>query len=274
MKTALVTGAGSGFGLLTSLALLKNGVQVIATMRTLRTEQEVRIEAEKIGKSDQLTILQMDVTSETDIERVRKYTEEHFQQLDILINNAGFCQGGFLADLDWEKWRQQMDVNVHGVFQVTKKLLPLMEGLERGHIVNISSVSGYIGLPGMSAYCTSKFAMEGFSESLRLELLPKNIYVTLIEPASYKTKIWDKGLAGIDRTNLESESFKKSVLTYAEKAAEDGADPKEVADLIADVCSKRKPKLRYPIGRGAKGLRMARQFIPWKWLEQLVIKKL
>lgn len=274
MKTALVTGAGSGFGLLTTIALLESGVHVIATMRTLRTEQKVKKQAEKIGKSSQLTVLQMDVTSETDIEHVRKYTAHHFPQLDILINNAGFCQGGFLADLNKEKWIKQMDVNVHGVFQVTKAMLPLMEGLDKAHIINISSVSGYMGLPGMSAYCTSKFAMEGFSESLRIELLPKNIYVTLIEPASYKTKIWDKGLAGIDRTDLENETLKKSVLTYAEKAAEGGAEPKEVADLIVKVCSKRKPKLRYPIGKGAKALRTVRRFIPWKWLEQLVIKKL
>lgn len=274
LKIALVTGAGSGFGYLTTLTLLEEGMHVIATMRTLQTEQKLRQDAEDRGVAGRLTILQMDVTNHDQVEKAKEYVDKQFNRLDVLVNNAGFCQGGFVEDLTFSKWKKQMDVNVDGTFQVTKQMLPLLKRSEKAHIINISSVSGLIGLPGMSAYCSSKFALEGLSESIRIELLPLNIYVSLIEPGSYQTKIWEKGLAGIEPTDMEEDALKKSVLQYARQAADAGADPQEVADLVARICRQRKPKLRYPIGKGTKGLYFVKKLIPWSIIERVVMKQL
>src|SRR5690606_28428000 len=122
--------------------------------------------------------------------------------------------------------------------------------------------------------CSSKFALEGMSESLRIELLPHNIYVSLVEPGSYQTKIWEKGLAGIDPTDMEEDALKKSVFQYARKAANAGANPQEVADLVARICRQKKPKLRYPIGKGAKALYFAKKLVPWSLIERVVMKQL
>ncbi|GAA0287131.1 NAD(P)-dependent dehydrogenase (short-subunit alcohol dehydrogenase family) [Gracilibacillus halotolerans] len=274
MKIALVTGAGSGFGYLTALTLLEQGIHVIATMRTLQTADNLRKDAENKKIAERLTILQMDVTNSEQIENVRNYIDKEFKRLDVLVNNAGFCQGGFVSDLTYSNWKMQMDVNVDGTFQVTKQLIPLLERSEKAHIINISSVSGLIGLPGMSAYCSSKFALEGFSESLRIELLPKNIYVSLVEPGSYQTKIWEKGLAGIEPTDMEEDALKESVLRYARRAADGGANPQEVADLVAKISRLKKPKLRYPIGKGTKALYYAKKLVPWSLVERVVMKQL
>src|SRR5690606_23360342 len=182
----------------TTLTLLQQGMHVIATMRTLKTAEKLRQEAKNKNLAEQLTILQMDVTDLEQIETVQKYITSKFNRLDLLVNNAGFCQGGFVSDLTIKDWRRQMAVNVDGTFQVTKQMITLLEKSEKANIINVSSVSGFIGFPGMSAYCSSKHALEGFSESLRIELLPKNIYVSLVEPGSYQTKIWEKSLSGID----------------------------------------------------------------------------
>lgn len=274
MKLALVTGAGSGFGYLTTLTLLQQGMHVIATMRTLQTAENLQQEAKNKNLAEQLTILQMDVTDLEQIETVQKYITSKFNRLDLLVNNAGFCQGGFVSDLTVKDWRRQMAVNVDGTFQVTKQMITLLEKSEKANIINVSSVSGFIGFPGMSAYCSSKHALEGFSESLRIELLPKNIYVSLVEPGSYQTKIWEKSLSGIDPLDMEEDEMKKSVLRYAKSAASGGANPQEVADLITKISRQKKPKLRYPLGKRIKTIYYAKKLLPWSLLERIVMKQL
>ncbi|KAB8129184.1 SDR family oxidoreductase [Gracilibacillus oryzae] len=275
MRVALITGANSGFGLLAALELVKQDYQVIATMRNLQNQQQLCEEAEKLGLRNRIEIQQLDVTNLAEIQKVQQEILHTYGKLDVLINNAGYCQGGFVADLTIDQWQNQFDVNVHGVLRVTTEMLSLLRmSADRANIINISSVSGYFGFPGMSPYCSSKFALEGFSESLRLELLQENIFVSLIEPASYQTKIWEKGLASIEIDQMKEDKLKESVLTYAKKSAQSGADPIEVAQLIARICEKRKPKFRYPIGKGAKVLSLAKRLLPWGLVEKVVIRNL
>lgn len=273
MKIALVTGANSGFGLLTSLELMQSGFHVVATMRNTENRKDLVQQAEQMGLADFITILPMDVTKSIDVTNVKEIVEERYGKLDILINNAGYCQGGFIEDLSLEEWENQQKTNVSGTFTTIKIFLPLLEKSVPARIINISSVSGYFGFPGMSAYCSSKFALEGMSESLRIELLPKNIYVSLIQPASYQTKIWEKGLEKV--SVIESDStFRKQIYEYATNAAMQGSDPMEVAKLVVRVSKKNKPKFRYPIGKGARSLSFLKRVIPWSIIEKAVIQKL
>lgn len=157
-------------------------------------QKEIMDMAREINLNQQLEIVEMDVTDEERIKEVSKWISDHFGQLDVLINNAGYSQGGFTSDLTMEEWENQYDTNVMGVIRTTFHLLSLLRKSTQGKIINMSSVSGYFGFPGMGPYCSSKFALEGYSESLRMELLPMRIYVSLVEPASFKTGIWEKGL--------------------------------------------------------------------------------
>lgn len=274
MKIALVTGANSGFGLLTCIELLKAGYRVVATMRNTKNQTELMKTASELGLTKQVTVCQLDVTNTLEINKVKAIVDDLYGELDVLINNAGYCQGGYLEDLSFDEWKAQFKTNVFGVFQVTKEFLPLLEKTEHARIITISSVSGFFEFPGMSAYCASKFAIERFSESLRLELLPKKIYVSLVEPASYQTNIWKKGLEKIKTTDTSNESFKQHMYQYAKQSATNGSDPLEVATLIHRICETPKPKFRYQIGKGAKSLFILKHLIPFSFIEKIVIHKL
>ncbi|WP_077212297.1 SDR family oxidoreductase [Bacillus dakarensis] len=273
MQIVLVTGANGGFGRLTCIELIESGFHVIATMRNIENGKDLAAQVEHLGLSERLTVLQMDVTKIAEIEKAKGIVEEKFGKLDILINNAGYCQGGFIEDLTLEEWETQLGTNVTGTFSVIKTFLPILESAGHAHIINISSVSGYFGFPGMSPYCSSKFALEGMSESLRLELLPRNIHVSLVEPASYQTKIWEKGLENIKIEETDS-SYKKQVYKYAKNAEEHGSDPVEVAKLVVKICKMDRPRFRYPIGKGAKSLSILKRIMPWGVIEFVVMKKL
>ncbi|SDY29153.1 NADP-dependent 3-hydroxy acid dehydrogenase YdfG [Evansella caseinilytica] len=274
MDVAIVTGANSGIGMLTTLELLKAGYTVVATMRNLENQEELVEHASRLELTDRLDVRKLDVTVLKDIEAVKDGVEKKYGKLTVLINNAGYCQGGFLSDLTTEEWRQQQDVNVHGPFQMTKIFLPLLERAAPANIINISSVSGLFGFPGMSPYCSSKFALEGLSESLRLELLPQRIFVSLVEPAAYNTKIWEKGLEKIESTQLEGAPIKQAVVSYAQQASAASSDPLEVARLIVKICRMKAPGFRYPIGKGARLLFHAKRWLPWRLLEKIVLRTL
>lgn len=154
-------------------------------------------------------------------------------------------------------------------------MLPVMRGQREGCIINVSSVSGLFGFPGYAPYAASKFAVEGFSESLRQELLPFGIKVILVEPGSFRTPIWGKGMDSI-RTS-DTSPYKKQleqVLRYSRRTAEAAPDPAQVAELIGRLVQKRSPKLRYPVGKGIHSLIFGKSLLPWKTLERFIAKSL
>ncbi|WP_042148881.1 SDR family NAD(P)-dependent oxidoreductase [Paucisalibacillus sp. EB02] len=273
MRIALVTGANGGFGKLITVELIKAGFLVIAAMRNTGSQDELVSMVKKLGMEAKLEIVEMDVTKEEQIENAAKWIESQYGQLDILINNAGYSQGGFIQDLTMEDWESQYDTNVLGAIRTTKMLIPLIKNSKQGRIVNISSVSGYFGFPGMGPYCSSKFAIEGFSESLRLELLSENIFVSLIEPGSFKTGIWEKGLE-IGEGIQEDETLKRNTFNLAKQASETAGDPFIVANLVRRICDKKNPRFRYRVGKGTNSLWYIKKFIPWGIIEKIVIKKL
>lgn len=273
-QLAVVTGASSGFGLLTSLELAKKGFYVIATMRDTKKQLNLVNEAEQHGVKDQIEVHPLDVTSRESIDRWRAFIEEK-GRIDVLVNNAGFAGAGFAEEVTVEEYRQQFETNFFGVVGVTQAILPLMRKQGRGKIINMSSISGRIGFPGLSPYVSSKYALEGWSESLRLELKSFGIDVVLLEPGSYLTNIWTSGKQ-ISERSLQKDSPYYEVMTKIEQHIEKGAtsfgEPIDVAKLVASIAVKKKTTLRYPIGKGVKPAILLKIILPWSLLEKYILK--
>lgn len=272
---AFVTGASSGFGLLTSVALAGEGYRVLASMRDLDKRGRLEAAAKEAGVTDRIEIIQLDVTDFSAAETVIQNVIEDYGQIDLLVNNAGYAAGGFTEELAVEEWQRQFETNFFGLVAVTKAVLPSMRARRSGKVVNISSISGRIGFPSMGPYVASKFAVEGFSESLRLEMLPYGVHVVLIEPGSYKTEIWSKGLDAVS-VNPDSPYVKEmeKILKYVNHVADTAPAPDEVIQQIVHVAKSPYPKLRYPVGKGVKLGMVLKNILPWKWWERMVMKRL
>lgn len=272
---ALITGTSSGFGLLTAIALGKAGYHVIATMRDLSKRLPL-LEQAKAAKIEQnIVYMQLDITDETAIKQLIQTIQFQYNRIDILVNNAGIAVGGYVEDVTITDWRLQFETNFFGLIALTQAVLPMMRSQNSGKIINISSISGRLGFPGYAAYAASKFAVEGFSESLRHEMLPFGIYVVLVEPGAYKTEIWEKGFNTM-RTSPESvyRTQLEAVLRYSQKAAETAPNPQDIANLIVKVTKNVHPKLRYPLGKGARLTLWSKALLPWKWFEWMIKKLL
>lgn len=272
---ALITGTSSGFGMLTAITLAKQGYRVAATMRDLSRNTELARLAEQAGISDRLQVIRLDVTDADSVqEAVRTVLQDH-RRIDMLVNNAGFAIGGFIEEVSMDDWRRQMETNLFGLIAVTRAVLPVMREQKQGLIINLSSVSGLSGFPGYAPYAASKFAVEGFTESLRHEMSSFGVRVVLVEPGAYRTPIWSKGLGEIHRSDHSPYKDKlDAVLRYSQHAGEIAPDPQEVADLIARIAQMRAPRLRYALGKGSRLLIIGKLLLPWKWLEWIIARGL
>ncbi|MFC5702356.1 oxidoreductase [Cohnella faecalis] len=270
-RIAIVTGTSSGFGMLTAVELARKNYRVIATMRNPERAIELRERAERAGVTERIEIHGLDVTDSLSIERVVADTLRVHGRIDVLVNNAGFAVGGFVEEVSMESWRRQMETNFFGLVAVTQSVIPAMRQQRSGLIINIGSISGRMGFPGYAPYAASKFAVEGFSESLRHELAPFGISVVLVEPGAYRTPIWDKGLEQISGSDNSPYIHRlRAILRYSRRAAETAPDPQQVADLIGRLAGARSPRLRYPIGRGSLLALWGKALLPWKWFERLI----
>ncbi|WP_066064702.1 oxidoreductase [Neobacillus soli] len=273
---AIITGASSGFGLLTALELARSGFQVIATMRNTSKSLELLKKAKILNLESRINVHELDVTSETSITNLQLLLEKT-GRVDVLVNNAGYAGAGFVEEITMDEYRKQFETNVFGVIAVTKAVLPLMRRQGQGKIINVSSISGKMAFPGLSPYVASKHAIEGWSESLRLEMKPFGIDVVLIEPGSYKTNIWSTGKQ-ITELSLQSKSpyykYMRKIEDYIQ--AEEGhyGDPQEVAKKVVKIAMDKNPTLRFPIGSGVNFTLWIKNQIPWKQWEKIVLKKL
>src|ERR1039458_7692061 len=192
-KIALITGSSSGFGLLTSIELAKAGFRVIASMRDLERRERLDQAAAAAGVAAQLDIRALDVTDFDAVpDFVNAVVRDH-GRLDVLVNNAGFAVAGFAEDIKIEELRRQFETNFFGTVVMTKAVLPVMRRQRSGHIIMLSSIGGLNGSVTVSSYSASKHALEGWSESLRLEINSLGIKVVLIEPGSFQTDVWARG---------------------------------------------------------------------------------
>jgi NAD(P)-dependent dehydrogenase (short-subunit alcohol dehydrogenase family) len=270
-KIALITGSSSGFGLLTSIELARRGFRVVASMRDLGRRQFLDNAASAAGVSDRIDIRQLDVTHFDAIPGFIDVVAHDYGRLDVLINNAGFAVAGFAEDLKLEEIRRQFETNFFGAVAMTQAVLPVLRRQRSGHIIMVSSISGLHGTVSISSYAAAKHALEGWSESLRLEVNALGIKVVLVEPGSYQTDIWTRGAVMGERSKMESSpNFQRSLQMRARVQKLPKADPIEVARLIAAIAQDPSPKLRYLVGRDAKIQLALKRILPWKWHEKVI----
>ncbi|MED1433014.1 oxidoreductase [Bacillus mycoides] len=273
-KIAIITGASSGFGLLTTLELAKKDYFVIATMRNLEKQIDLISQATKLDLQQNIKVQQLDVTDQGSIHNFQLFLNE-INRIDILINNAGYANGGFIEEIPVEDYRKQFETNLFGAISITQLVLSYMRKQKSGKIINISSISGKVGFPGLSPYVSSKYALEGWSESLRLEVKPFGIDVALLEPGSYNTNIWEVGKQ-LAENQSDTTSPYKEYMDKIQKHINNGNDtlgnPMDVANKIVEIAEARRTTLRYPIGKGVKFMIFAKKVLPWRLWEFLVLR--
>ncbi|MBL3845535.1 short-chain dehydrogenase [Bacillus cereus] len=273
-KVAIITGSSSGFGLLTTLELAKKDYLVIATMRNLEKQGNLLSQVTQLNLQQNIKIQQLDVTDQNSIHYFQLFLKE-INKVDLLINNAGYANGGFVEEIPVEEYRKQFETNLFGAISITQLVLPYMREQKSGKIINISSISGQVGFPGLSPYVSSKHALEGWSESLRLEVKPFGIDVVLVEPGSYNTNIWEVGKQ-LATNQSDTTSPYKEYMDKIQKHINSGSDtfgnPIDVANKIVEIAESKRTNLRYPIGKGVKFMIFAKKILPWRLWEYLVLR--
>jgi len=271
-EVVLITGCSSGFGLLTAARLSSLGYQVVATMRNLDKKSFLLDEVKKRG--GKIALYPLDVTDILSIRQVISEVKSRFGRIDVLVNNAGYAIGGFFEDLTQEEIRQQMETNFFGVQNVTREVLPLMRAANRGKIINISSVSGRTTWPALGAYNASKFALEGFSESLSHEVFPFGITVSLIEPGSYPTKIFDNNrryAKNFDNPQSPYYSFSNKMRNMVDEGMKKNRmDPEDIACLVEEIIKSKNPRMRYIPDWTSRILLGLRTFLPFAILAWII----
>jgi NAD(P)-dependent dehydrogenase (short-subunit alcohol dehydrogenase family) len=273
-RTALITGASSGFGLLTSVTLARRGWRVQATMRDLHRRERLEIAAREAGVLDRIEFLRLDVTDAGQITALATQIAGRGGPLHALVNNAGFAVPGFSEDVADTELRTQFDTNFFGAAAVTRAFLPQMRRQGFGHVVMVSSISGRIAFPGVGSYTASKFALEGWTETLRLELKAPGIQVVLVEPGAFQTDIWDRNsrLAAGLMDPLSPNASRVAGWRSRLDRTTGRADPQIVADTIAAILEKPRPRLRYLVGKDARLGLVLRWLLPWTLFERLILK--
>ena len=274
-NSALITGASSGFGLLTSVTLAKRGWRVLATMRDVGRREKLESAAREAGVLERIEIQALDVRSADQIAAIVDLVGNRGEPLHALVNNAGFAVPGFAEEVTDAELRDQFETNFFGAAAVTRAILPQMRRQGFGHLVMVSSISGRIGFPGVSSYAASKFALEGWAETLRLEMAALGIKVAIVEPGSFDTDIWTRNakltakMRDADSPNAARRARWQSRI---ERSARDRANPQLVADLIARILETPEPRLRYVVGRDARMGLLMRRLLPAGLFEGLMVR--
>jgi len=260
-SVALVTGSSSGIGFETALRLARNGFNTYASMRNLEKSNNI---TQIAGKEKlPLQVIRLDVNDDISVkEAIEKIVAEN-QRIDVLVNNAGYGLFGALEDLSIEEIKAQFETNFFGVIRVTQQVLPVMRKQKSGTIVNVSSVGGRIGIPSLSAYHATKFALEGLSESMSYELEPFGIGVVLIEPGFIRTNIMNSSIIAKKAQDPKSPYFpltqqlERSFKSAMENTSA-SSPPEEVAKVILQAVTSHTPKLRYAVGNDAASIIQAK----------------
>jgi NAD(P)-dependent dehydrogenase (short-subunit alcohol dehydrogenase family) len=247
MKTWFITGASRGMGAEFAKAALESGDSVVATSRS---ENSV---TKAVGVSDRLLPFTLDVTVPSDAEKAVNAAVQRFGRIDVLVNNAGYGLCGALEECSVEETLAQYQTNVFGLINVTRAVLPAMRRQRTGHILNISSVGGFRADAGISAYCGTKFAVEGLSEALAKELAPLGIHVTIVEPGYFRTELLapealQYAASEIDDYAGTAGAVRKSVPTMHGKQP---GSPRKLALALLRIVNSSDPPLRFLAGADA-----------------------
>ena len=248
-KVVVITGSSSGIGLESALILARNGYITYATMRS--PEKDTSIKAAVQNEGLPIKVVQLDVTDNISVKNAIDQIVSEAGRIDVLVNNAGYGLVGALEDLSIEEIKSQYETNLFGLIRVTHAVLPTMRKQRSGRIINISSGAGIFGYPGGSAYVSTKFAVEGLSESIAYELEAFGIKVVLVEPGFIRTNFGNAMVIAKkaqDSASPYSELMQKTMAGFTE-LAKNASDAELVAKIVLDVASNPNPHLRYLAGK-------------------------
>ena len=267
-RTMLITGVSSGFGQALAEAALAAGHRVIGTVR-----QASAARAFEAHGSGNAYARQLDLTDTPAIAEVVRDIETTLGPIDVLVNNAGYGHEGILEESPTEEMRRQFEVNVFGAVEMIQALLPFFRERRRGHIINITSMGGFITMPGIAYYCGSKFALEGISDTLSKELAPFNIKVTAVAPGSFRTDWAGRSMRRSPRQISDyDELFEPVRRARQEKSGKQLGNPAKAAKAMLDIIESDAPPTHLLLGSDALGLvrnrlsEMAREIDAWEAL--------
>jgi NAD(P)-dependent dehydrogenase (short-subunit alcohol dehydrogenase family) len=274
-RVAIVTGSSSGIGLLTTVELALNGYYVVGTMRDLGRSGRLEEATQNAGVREKVEIRQLDITEFDPLPSKVDEIARDQRRIDVLVNNAGFSVAGFGEDLQLHEYRKQFETNFFGNVAMTKAVIPVMRRQRAGHIIQVASVAGLVGQPMLSAYSASKFALEGFSESLRIETQSLGIRVSVVEPGAFDTDIWERNVVvGEGATDPGSPNKERSqrFSEFVKTSAKHRKDARAVARLIVRIANDPNPRLRYLIGADARMQVWIRRLLPWRMYERIIAR--
>ncbi|MDZ7723476.1 MAG: SDR family oxidoreductase [candidate division KSB1 bacterium] len=258
-QVVFITGATSGIGRCCAVYLHQRGHRVYGAGRGVQQEHEFDFQA-----------LRMDVNEETSVQQAVNHVLEREGRLDVLINSAGIAASGAAEEVPDEAARQVMQTNFWGAHRMCRMVLPGMRQRKQGLIVNISSIGGLVAIPFQAFYSAAKFALEGYTESLRMEVAPWNIHVVLVEPGNFKTAITQNRKCYSDRSSPYRHRLERAedVMASDEQSA---PEPEAVARLVERLMHSRKPRLRYRCGRFLDTLApTVKTWLPQSWFQKII----
>ena len=244
-KTWFITGASRGLGTEIAKAALKAGDNVVATARN-----SARL-AQAIGPAgDRLLTVDLDVTKAAQATAAVEAAQKRFGGIDVLVNNAGYGHLGFFEEASEADIRTQFETNVFGVFHVTQAALPAMRAAKSGRIFNLSSIGGLRGVEFGSLYCATKFAVEGFSESLAQEVAPFGIFVTIVEPGPFRTDFLTQESLRFGGKTIGDYDARRAALraSFEQRHGKQPGDPARLAEAMVTLAKEPKPPLRFVAG--------------------------
>jgi NAD(P)-dependent dehydrogenase (short-subunit alcohol dehydrogenase family) len=266
-KTILITGASTGIGRATALYFQQKGWNVAATMRSPEKETALK-------QLPNVKVLRLDVLDESSIAQAIADAVAHFGKLDAVVNNAGYGAVGAFEAATQEQIRRQYDTNVFGLMNVVRAVLPIFRQQRHGHIINVSSMGGLITFPLYSLYHGTKWAVEGFSESLQFELRQFGIRVKLIEPGAIRTDFYERSMDLFKKEGLtDYDRYTNLVMPKMQETGAKAVGPEVVARKIFQAAQDSSFRLRYPVGGGQSNpalLLLLRRLLPNAWFTGMV----
>ena len=270
-RVVLITGASAGFGKACAEHLCSRGFQVYGTSRSAHFDA---VSSTKGTGQPSFVTIPMDVRDTASVNRGIKYILKKEGRLDVVVNNAGFGLAGAFEDCSVAEVKDQFETNVFGVVRVCQSVIPHMRQQKKGVVVIVGSLAGRIGVPFQSAYSASKFALEGFAETLRMEVKPFGVHVVLIQPGDFKTEFTRNRIFAKKATanSIYARAFKRAI-DVMENDEQNGPPPVEVALLLEKILQNPTPALRYPVGKlSDRFAAKLKDFLPGKVFEWLVMK--
>jgi len=259
-QTILITGASSGFGLLMAKKLHESGYKVIGTSRN----------PEKYQSQVPFKLLKLDIDDDKSIHAFSKDLFSQINQLDILINNAGFYLSGLAEETSVEQGRKQLETNFWGTVKLTNELLPYFRKQRFGKIITLSSIMGLISLPGGAYYAASKHALEGYFRALRFEVNEFNIKVAMVEPVGFKTNIVSNSMVAENKIS-DYDVYRNTLEDYTRDLFTKSEEPIAVIETLLKLVESKNPKFNHPVGKGST-LFPAIQYLSFKTFENSIMK--